>query len=78
MLACRVLGHRPRYRAEAATMRWECARGCGMTGSKCYPTAEHAGRFAAALNRVDRAALGRRPLLSLMPLALLDRARRAR
>ena len=56
-------------------MRWECARGCGMAGSKRYPTAEHAGRFAAALNRVDRAALGRRPRLSLMPLALLDRAR---
>src|SRR5256885_2339121 len=32
MLACRLLGHRYRFRAEGATMRWECARACGAGG----------------------------------------------
>src|SRR5581483_6080310 len=47
-LACRLLGHRYRFRAEGATMRWSCAR-CGADGgAKQYATAEEAARYARA------------------------------
>jgi hypothetical protein len=75
MLTCRVVGHRLRYRSEGATLRWTCARGCGADGEKHYPTAEQAGRYARAFDREDRDDFGRRPLLSLLPLWLLRRAR---
>jgi hypothetical protein len=78
MLACRLTGHRPRYSSDGVTMRWACARGCGATGSKRYATADEARRYATALNREDREALGRRPLLSLLPLKLLGRGRERR
>jgi hypothetical protein len=78
MLACRVMGHRWRFRAEAATMHWECERGCGAAGSKRYPSAADAARYAAGLDRSDADDLGRRPLLSLLPLALSRRGRRGR
>lgn len=71
MLACRLFGHRYRFRADAATMRWECARGCGAGGSKEYGTAAEAARFAAAFDREDSDELGRRaPLFGLFPLRL--------
>ena len=54
-----------------------CARGCGAAGEKAYAIAEQAHRYAHAFDRDDRDDLGRRPLLSLLPLKLLDRARRA-
>jgi hypothetical protein len=55
-------------------MRWDCERGCGAGGSKAYRSAEDAARYARALDRPDSDALGRRPLLSLLPLGLARRA----
>jgi hypothetical protein len=80
MLACRLLGHRFRFGADGATMTWSCERGCGAHGSKPYPSAAHARRYAAAFDLEDRADLGRRaPMLGLFPLrvhrALRDRGR---
>lgn len=71
MYRCRVLGHRYRFRANGATMSWRCER-CGDTGgSKTYASAADAQRFAQALDREDRAELGRRaPLVGLLPLRL--------
>jgi hypothetical protein len=77
VLACRVLGHR-RRRADGATLRWERARGCGATGSKPYTTGEQAQRYARTFNRRDDDELGRRPLISLLPLWLARRGRRRR
>jgi hypothetical protein len=79
MLACRVLGHRWRFSNEGRIMRWQCARlGCDATGSKRYPSAAHARRYALAFDREDAADIGRRPLLSLLPLGLSRRGRRDR
>jgi hypothetical protein len=75
VLACRVVGHRLRYRSEGAALRWRCARGCGAGGEKHYATVEQAARYARAFDREDREDLGRRPLLSLLPLWLIRRAR---
>jgi hypothetical protein len=74
-LACRALGHRPRFWAENAVMHWECDRGCGFAGEKHYGDAEAARRYAAAFDRDDRADIGRRSLLSLLPLRLARRRR---
>jgi hypothetical protein len=73
VLACRVFGHRYRFWAEGATMRWECSRRCGDTASKQYASAEDAARFARALDREDRDTIGRRAPLSLLPLRLARR-----
>jgi len=54
-------------------MRWECERGCGDGGSKRYATAEEAQRYARAFDRRDAQDLGKRPLLSLLPLWLARR-----
>jgi hypothetical protein len=78
MLACRVMGHRYRFSAEGATMRWTCQRGCGAGGEKAYPSEEDARRYARALDREDRGDVGRRPLLSLLPLRLLKGRRGGR
>lgn len=59
-------------------MRWACARGCGAGGEKSYESAERAARFAQAFDREDRDDLGRRPLLSLLPLGLARRGRRGK
>lgn len=60
-------------------MTWRCQRGCGAAGSKAYPTAEEAQRFAAAFDREDREDLGRRaPLFGLFPLRLWRRLRAGR
>jgi hypothetical protein len=77
-LACRVFGHRWRFFSDGPELRWDCARGCGASGSKRYPSAADAARYAAAFDREDADALGRRPLLSLLPLALSRRATRDR
>lgn len=82
MVSCRLLGHRYRFAAEGATMRWECERGCGTGGEKTYESAADARRYAAALDRDDRDRIGRRaPLLGMLPLrvwrALLDRRARS-
>lgn len=79
MIACRVLGHRYRFSAEGRTMRWECERGCGARGEKAYATDAEARRYAQALDREDRADLGRRaPLIGLLPLRVWRWARRGR
>jgi hypothetical protein len=76
VLACALLGHRLRFRSEGALMRWECERCGGASGEKAYAGSEQARRYATAMDREDRAVLGRRPLLSLLPLKLLSGARR--
>ena len=73
MSQCRLLGHRYRFTAEGSTMRWDCERGCGEGGSKRYATAEEAQRYARAFDRRDSEDLGKRPLLSLLPLWLARR-----
>jgi hypothetical protein len=78
MLACRVFGHRWRFSADGGVMRWDCGRGCGASGSKRYPSAEEAARYARAFDREDSEDVGRRPLLSLLPLALGRRRGRPR
>ena len=71
MLSCSVFGHRYRFQAEGATMLWTCERGCGAGGSKEYPSAADAARYAAAFDREDRSELGRRaPLLGMFPLRM--------
>ncbi|GAA1434445.1 hypothetical protein GCM10009601_58900 [Streptomyces thermospinosisporus] len=59
-------------------MLWHCARGCGAEGSKRYPTARDAERYARAFDREDRADLGRRAPLGLLPLRLVRAWRRRR
>jgi hypothetical protein len=76
VLACRVLGHRWRFAADGEVMRWQCGRGCGASGSKRYPTAAEAARYARAFDRQDAEDIGRRPLLSLLPLSFGRRRRR--
>ena len=73
MPSCRLLGHRFRFTAEGEVMRWECERGCGAGGSKRYGTAADAERYARAFDRRDASDVGRRPLLSLLPVWLARR-----
>lgn len=47
MPRCTLLGHRHRFHAHGATLRWQCERGCGDCGSKDYPTDREAAMFAA-------------------------------
>ena len=77
MVSCRVFGHRYRFAAAGAEMRWACGR-CGHEGGvKRYPTAEEARRYAAAFDREDRDDLGRRaPYFGLLPLRLARLLRR--
>jgi hypothetical protein len=78
VLACRVLGHRYRFRAEGPIMRWSCQR-CGVGGTKEYATAADARRYAQGLDREDRQDLGRRaPLIGLLPLRIWRALRRRR
>ena len=46
-----------------------------MEGDKSYPSPLLASRYAAAFNREDRDSVGRRPLLSVVPVALARRVR---
>ena len=82
MRACKLLGHTYRFTAEGETMRWSCERGCGEGGSKRYASAEDARRYAQVFDQRDAEKLGKRPLLSLLPLWLArkagDRANRRR
>ena len=74
---CRILGHRFRFSSAGDTMRWTCQRGCGAGGSKRYPSAAAAARYAAAFDREDREDLGRRaPLVAGLPLRLARALRR--
>jgi hypothetical protein len=78
MLRCRLVGHRFRFTSEGTTMHWRCQRGCGAEDSKRYATPEEAARYAAAFDREDRDDLGRRSLLSLLPLRIARGLRRGR
>lgn len=70
-VGCRVFGHDYRFHVDGPTMRWECHRGCGAGGSKTYPSASEAARYAEVFDRRDSADLGRRaPLIGLLPLRL--------
>lgn len=77
VLRCRLTGHRYRFAAEGATMRWRCGR-CGAAGGeKRYASAEEAARYARAFDREDRDDLGRRaPLVALFPLRVARRMMR--
>jgi hypothetical protein len=75
-ISCRLLGHRYRFTADGPSMHWACERGCGAGGSKQYGTPAEARRYAAAFDREDRASIGTRPTLSLLPLWLVRRLRR--
>ena len=79
MFACRLLGHRYRFRADGAVMTWACQR-CGeLGGTKTYADAEEAARYARAFDREDRDDTGRRaPLVALFPLRLWRALRRER
>jgi hypothetical protein len=80
-IACRLLGHRYRFAADGATMRWSCARCAAAGGTRTYASAEEAARYARAFDREDRDDLGRRaPLVAGLPLRLWRawRSRRAR
>jgi hypothetical protein len=71
MVSCRVIGHRYRFRAEGATMIWECERGCGAGGTKAYASEADAARYARAFDREDRDEIGRRaPFLGMFPLRI--------
>lgn len=60
-------------------MRWQCARGCGASGSKDYPDAATATRYALAMDTEDSADIGRRaPILGMFPLRLWRLWRRHR
>jgi hypothetical protein len=79
MLRCRALGHRVRFVADGAQLRWYCERGCGVLGTRDYASAEDARRYARALDRDRRADLGRRaPPFGLLPLRLAHRLRARR
>jgi len=71
VLACRVFGHRFRFRADGERMSWSCDR-CGTVGgSKRYVSSAEATAYARAFNREDRSDLGRRaPLVALFPLRI--------
>jgi hypothetical protein len=75
MLRCRLLGHRMRFTAEGATMRWRCERGCGTSGEKAYASPAEAARYARAFDREDSESVGSHPTLSTLPLWLTRRAR---
>ena len=77
MIACRLLDHRYRFKADGRFMRWTCERGCGARGEKLYPTPADARRYAKAFDREDRADIGHRaPLVGLLPLRLWRALRR--
>jgi hypothetical protein len=78
VLRCQLMGHRPRFSSSGETLSWECERGCGARGTKRYPSAAEAARYAKAFDREDRKDIGRRPLLSLLPLGLARKSSRRR
>jgi hypothetical protein len=78
MLRCRLLGHRFRFTSDGDTMRWECGRGCGASGSKRYADGESAALYARGFDRSDRDDHGRRSPVAVLPLRLMRAARRHR
>ena len=79
MFACRVIGHRHRFRADGATMTWACERCGGGGGSKTYGSREEAALYAGAFDREDREDMGRRaPLVAGFPLRIARALRKQR
>jgi hypothetical protein len=76
--ACRLIGHRPRFRVEGRTMYWECERGCGQaSGHKTYATVAQARRYATGFDLADASALTKRaPLIGPLPLRLWQRLKK--
>ena len=72
-VAWRAIQARTSRSAEGNVLEWTCARSCGAHGRGVYDSPELAGRYAVVLNREDRHDIGRRPLLSLLPLRLIRR-----
>ena len=70
MLRCRLLGHRFRFGADGATMRWRCERGCGAGGEKRYSTVAEAERYARGFER-ERAGTAGETALGALPVRLL-------
>jgi hypothetical protein len=72
MLGCRVFGHRYRFSADGAVMRWDCERCGNAGGEKDYPSAAEARRYARAFDYdQQRDSTGKRaPLFGLLPLRL--------
>lgn len=71
MLACRVFGHSWRFSADGRVMRWRCGRCGALGGEKAYGTEAEAARYAAAFDREDRDAIGKRaPLIGMLPLRI--------
>jgi hypothetical protein len=60
--------------ARAPEARADDERCGGEGGSKTYATAADAERYARAFDRRDAEGLGKRPLLSLLPLWLARKA----
>ena len=76
MLACRVFGHRHRFEADGATLRWACER-CGTAGGeKRYASPAEAQRFATAFDTPDSARTTSHFTLSTLPLWLARKLRR--
>lgn len=74
---CAVFGHDFDFHADGLTMRWQCRRGCDIGGSKNYPSAAAAERYAKVFNQRDSDDLGKRaPLIGMLPLRLWRRFRR--
>jgi hypothetical protein len=74
MLRCRALGHRARFVADGRVVRWHCDRCGAALGARRYPSTDAAERYARALDRDERAELGRRaPPFGLLPLRLARR-----
>ncbi|MDA8296160.1 MAG: hypothetical protein M0004_06175 [Actinomycetota bacterium] len=67
---CVLVGHRYRFVADGATMRWSCVRGCPGGGERRYASAVEARRYAEALDRDPIDELGRRAPLGLFPLRI--------
>ncbi|WP_228431182.1 DUF1660 family phage protein [Baekduia soli] len=74
-MACRLLGHRWRFRADDRTLSWDCERCAAHGGSKEYPDATAARRYARAFDE-EPGRGERRFLLAAAPLWLWRRLRR--
>jgi hypothetical protein len=75
VFACHVFGHRFRFAADGATLRWACDR-CGHAGGeKVYDSAEDAQRYAAAFDRRDSDRTTNHTTLSTLPLWIVRKLR---
>ena len=82
MRACSLLGHSYRFTAEGETMRWACERGAARAAASATRPRRTRSATRGRSTSGDAEKLGKRPLLSLLPLWLArkagDRASRRR